>query len=348
MDRQDPKNDYLRRELIRCQQLIDEMERLGEPGAQASREARAMFEEMFELSPDALILVDRQARIVRMNAEAERLFGFARKELIGKDHGILVPDQFREMHEINLKAYMKQPRTRVMGIGLDLRGRRKDGSEFATDIDLGPLEIGGELFVLSVVRDATRRKELEDERNKLEQELAGYRQRLEKTVAERTAEFARTNEELARAIAERRKAEEGLALRAAILDNTTEAVFLVNTRGDFAFANATACRTYGYSQEEFLSMNLAHLLRPQDAPAIPESLEEVVRTGQMDLETVHVRKDGLLMPIKVHHTLIKTLHGQFIVTAVRVISSESPIGATTPAQEASSGKTGRRRVSPSS
>ncbi len=155
--------DNIINQLITCQQRVNELEKLGNREKEVLDETRAIFESLFELSPDALILVDRQAHIVRMNTQAERLFGYTREELTGKNHGILVPERLREKHETDLKAYMAKPSVRVMGIGLELWGLRKDGTEFAADIDLGPLEIGQELFVLSVVRDATRRKQLETE-----------------------------------------------------------------------------------------------------------------------------------------------------------------------------------------
>ena len=256
------------------------------------------------------MVVDRAARIGRMNAAAEKLFGYAREELIGKDHDLLVPERLKDRHERKLKAYMEQPRVRVMGIGLELRGRRKDGTEFPADIDLGPIEMDHNRCVLAVVRDATRRKELEED-------LEGYRQRLEQIVAERTAEFAKANAKLEQEMEEHRKAEEGLALRASILDNAGEPVFLVNPRGDFVYANAAAAETYGYSLDEFLVMNLSQLLKPGEGAVIRERLEEVLKSGRLIVEATHVRKDNSSMSVQVRHTLTKTSHGQFIVSVVR-------------------------------
>jgi PAS domain S-box-containing protein len=149
-------------ELMVCQQRINELEKQRAAPQEDLLQCKATFENLFELSPEALIVVDRQGNISRMNIQAERIFGYNREELIGKDHGILVPDGQKEKHETELKKYMQQPRIRVMGIGTGLQGCRKDGVQFAVDIDLGPLQINGEQFALSVVRDATRRKKLED------------------------------------------------------------------------------------------------------------------------------------------------------------------------------------------
>ena len=282
-----------------------------------SLEAGKAFENLFELLPNAVVVVDRQARIMRVNAEAEKLFGYTREEILGKDHGILVPERLRPRHDAELKAYMDDPHPRVMGIGLNLRGLRKDGTEFAADIDLGPIAIGKESYVMSVVRDATRRKELEDD-------LDEYRQRLEKMVAERTAQFAQTNEKLTLEMGQHRRTEEGLELRAAILDNAREAIFLINPKGDFLYANEAAVRTYGYTREEILRMNLSQLLSAQDAVVIPGRLREVLQTGQLDLEAVHIRKDKSIMPVLVRHSVIKSGGGGPLIVSVMQETSARP------------------------
>jgi PAS domain S-box-containing protein len=154
----------------------------------------------------------------------------------------------------------------------------------------------------------------------IEAELSKYRYRLEEVVAERTATCAKINEELTREIQEHRKTEEGLKLRVMILDNAREAMFLVNTKGDFAYANQAASRSYGYSLEEFFNMNIRSLLQPNDAPIIESILKNIIEKGQVSLETVHVRKDKSLMHVQAHHNLVKTQHGQFIVVVIREIS----------------------------
>ncbi len=318
MNQREIGQDHIIHKLTSCQQHISDAEKAKEGTVEALYEARALFENLFDLSPDALILIDSHACIIRLNTAAERLFGYTKQELTGTDHGVLVPDRFKSKHESQMKAYAEKPRVRVMGIGLELHGQKKDGTVFAADIDLGPIEIGNEHCVLAVVRDATKRKRLEDE-------LDSYRQRLEQVVVLRTAEFAKANAKLTQEIEERQRTEEGLMLRAAILDNVGEAVFLLNSRGHFVYVNEVAVRTYGYSRDEFLSMNLSQLLRPEEATLIPERLKEVLKSGQMLVTTIHVRKDKSWMPIQVLHTVTKTAHGQFIVSIIRNLADESEL-----------------------
>jgi PAS domain S-box-containing protein len=185
-----------------------------------------------------------------------------------------------------------------------------DGSKGWFKLHIDP--VPGGVLILSM--DITKNKEIEAEIDK-------YRYRLEEVVAQRTAECAKANEELTREIQEHQKMEEGLKLRAIILDNSREAIFLVNTKGDFAYANEAASKAYGYSLDEFLNMNIRSLLQPQDLPTIESILKNIVEKVLISHEMVHVRKDKSLMPVKLHCSLVKTLHGQFIVAVVREIST---------------------------
>jgi PAS domain S-box-containing protein len=185
-----------------------------------------------------------------------------------------------------------------------------DGSKGWFELHMEP--VPGGVLILSI--DITKEKEEEAEINK-------YRYRLEEVVAQRTAEFAKANEELSREIHEHQIVEEGLKLRAVILDNSREAIFLINIKGDFAYANEAASKAYGYSLDEFLNMNIRSLLQPQDVPSIESLLRDIVEKLLISHEMVHVRKDKSLMPVKVNHSLVKTLHGQFIVVVVREISA---------------------------
>jgi PAS domain S-box-containing protein len=121
-----------------------------------------LFERLFESSPDAVFVSDKSGVIVRANGQAERLFGYDRKELIGLQIETLVPERFRPKHPEHRRDYSAQSHIRPMGAGLELYGLRKDGSEFPVDIMLSPVDASGESYVLAVVRDVTRRKKAEE------------------------------------------------------------------------------------------------------------------------------------------------------------------------------------------
>ena len=121
----------------------------------------ARFGGFLELAPDAIVIVNRGGQIVFVNARAELMFGYRRTEVLGETVEILLPERFRDNHLGHRVAYNDHPRTRPMGAGLDLIGRRKDGTEFPVEVSLSPMEQEGDLFVMSVIRDVTERKRME-------------------------------------------------------------------------------------------------------------------------------------------------------------------------------------------
>ena len=142
------------------------------------RHSEQQLRALFEFSPS-----DKEGRIKEVNARVESFFGYNRNDLLGQSIDILVPERFRNAHSGHRKGYGEKPRIRPMGAGVELYGRRKDGSEFPVDIMLGPVETAAGPMVLSVIRDISEKKEAEEalrrseqERHYLEEELStGYK-----------------------------------------------------------------------------------------------------------------------------------------------------------------------------
>ena len=127
-----------------------------------ARASEATFRSFVEAAPDAVLIVNTRGKIVLVNSQVERLFGYSRDELLGEPIEVLVPVRFREQHQSHRSTYFSEPRARAMGANLELYGLRKNGSEFPVEISLAPIETpAGPLFA-SAVRDITQRKGFED------------------------------------------------------------------------------------------------------------------------------------------------------------------------------------------
>jgi len=126
-----------------------------------STSAEAKFENLLESAPDAIVIVDDRGRIMIVNHQAEVLFGYNRAELLGQSVELLLPDHLRAGHVHHRTNYLSEPRTRPIGSGYTLNARRKDGSEFPTEVSLSPLQTENGLLITSVVRDVTERAQAE-------------------------------------------------------------------------------------------------------------------------------------------------------------------------------------------
>ena len=140
----------------------------------ARKRAEVRFRAAVESAPNGMVMIDRGGKIILVNREIERLFGYAREELLGQPIERLVPNRFRERHPGFRTDFFAHPQTRSMGAGRDLFGVRKNGLEFPVEIGLNPIETEEGLFVLASVVDISARKRSEEELRRSNAELERF------------------------------------------------------------------------------------------------------------------------------------------------------------------------------
>ena len=132
--------------------------------------SESTFQAMLDAAPDAMVGVDGDGVIVMVNVQTESLFGHTRESLLGQRIEVLVPDRVKDVHPAHRSRYFKEPKTRPMGAGLELAGRRADGIEFPAEISLSSIEADGGTVALAAIRDITDRKSREEETRRARQE----------------------------------------------------------------------------------------------------------------------------------------------------------------------------------
>lgn len=125
--------------------------------------SEAYFRNVLESAPDAMIIIDHFGKITVVNEQTEKMFGYTRRQLLGQEVEMLLPEELRDRHISHRAGFAANPQLRPMGRELELFGRRADGSLFPVEISLSPFTSASGAFISSVIRDVTSRKEMEQD-----------------------------------------------------------------------------------------------------------------------------------------------------------------------------------------
>ena len=148
------------------------------------KQTEEMLHNLVDAAPDATVVINEDGNILFVNKQLENIFGYERRDLIGKTIGTLVPERFHEIHSQHQMQYFREPKVRPMGSGLELHGRRKDGTEFPVEISLSPLQTLDGMLAIAAIRDITERIEAERKMRQLTILLSKAEQRERRRISQ--------------------------------------------------------------------------------------------------------------------------------------------------------------------
>jgi diguanylate cyclase (GGDEF)-like protein/PAS domain S-box-containing protein len=235
---------------------------------------------LLQITPDAMLVVDRSGWIGQANSLAEQLFGYPAETLAGQPLAMLIPERLRHSHQRHIAAYLCDPSPRSMGAGLEFSGLRRDGSEFAAEIGLNPLATPQGLHVLVTIRDTS-------ESRRAQQALEQATAELERKVETRNAELLRANAELRQQIAERAQAEAELfeaKERAQVtLHSIGDAVLTTDASAVVEYLNPVAESLTGWRTAEARGRPLGEIFRivgEQSRQPMPDPVARCLQEGK--------------------------------------------------------------------
>jgi len=241
---------------------------------------------ILEAIPDAVVAVNQQGVIIQVNSQTETLFAYTRDELIGQKIEMLVPERQRGQHDQHRAQFHATPKIRRMGSGLDLYGMRRDGSEFPVEISLSPVSTGNGAMVLSVIRDISDRKRIEEELRRANEELDRRKSR------------------------ELRDSQNRLAL---IVDSSQDAIIGKNLDGIITHWNKGAEHMYGYTAQEMIGRPITVLCPKDRVDEIPGILDRIRHGERVEyFESVRVTKDGRRLYVSISVSPIHDTEGKVV------------------------------------
>lgn len=275
------------------------------------------FEAVFYYANTGILITDSNRNIVAVNPFALKKFGYTEKELIGKKVEKLVPLRFRKKHRSHHEKYLEKAPQRLMGKGLEVYARKKDGTEFPVEVNLSNYEKNNEKYVITFINDITERKDIQHEIEKLQSELEETVRYRTKTLNNALKQLRKTNLEL----------ENALDLKRAIINNAGAMIIATDIKGTIILFNKEASINIGYTPEqvigkltplEFHDKNelankreeISREFGVQEMTDFEAMVEKAKRGIHNEEEFSYIRKNGTRFPVLLTITAIKNNTGE--------------------------------------
>jgi PAS domain S-box-containing protein len=241
------------------------------PSSEPTRATARGLLQLLGMSPDALVVIDKAGTIVMANEQIAALFGYRREELQGQKLEMLLPQRFRETHTTHREHYFIAPRTRPMGVGLQLFGQHKDGTEIPVDISLRPLLLDEELYAIGAIRDVTEQRRAERERTQQLQQIR---------------------------------------LQTELINLARDAILVRDPISRVLFWNRGAEKLYGWTAQEAQG-RVSHTLLKTRYPANRSEIEaQLEREGHWEGELIYTSRDGSSVIVESRQVLMRDEAGR--------------------------------------
>ncbi|MEG4516107.1 MULTISPECIES: PAS domain S-box protein [unclassified Microcoleus] len=247
--------------------------------------SQSRFAGILEIASDAIISINTNQQITLFNKGAERIFGYAAEEVLGKPLAMLMPSRFAEVHHQHISEYAhKGAYARQMAQRGAIFGRRKDGTEFPAEASISKIEIGGEIIFTTFLRDITARQRSEAERQQAEQALRESETRFQ-----------------------------------AFMNHSPAVAWITDENGVMLYASQTYLNTLELPSEDVIGKSIFELYPAAFAQQYLDNIQTVVETNEL-IETIEMasRRDGTLGEFLVYKFLIPDLPGQMLVGGVAI------------------------------
>ena len=249
-----------------------------------SKESEARYRGLLEAAPDAMVVVDQSGRIVLLNVQAEKQFGYRRAELIGQKVKNIIPEGFAERLIADGTRSAAEALAQEIGTGIELTGRRKDGSEFPIEIMLSPLESAEGILVTAAIRDISVRQAAEEHLAQME---GRYRGLLE------------------------------AAPDAMVVVDQGGEIVLLNVQAEKQFGYRRD-ELVGQKVKNIIPMGFAERLVADALRSAEDALAQQIGTG---IELNGRRKDGSEFPIEIMLSPLEGAEGVLVTAAIRNITT---------------------------